>query len=185
MRWEDVRLRFPDQWLELIPMEACEKYGKQYVDEVAIAKVLDADALPDGPYTKHPGYISFAYHTKHRWIVLDEDTLPNYLSGMWKVVHKHDGLLDAIYDEGYAVGMLEVGCSVETVADVRHMPIELVQEIKSKYEAEHGSQVWEEKRKESELGKMARRMLAEGMDVALVSKVTGLSLEGVQSLLAH
>ena len=31
----------------------------------------------------------------------------------------------------------------------------------------------------------ARAMLAEGMDVALVSKVTGLSLEEVQRLLAH
>ncbi len=108
MKWADVRKRFPDQWLELIPIQAYEKYGKQYVDEVAVVNVLQLGSLPSEPYTEHPGYISFAYHTEHRQIVFDGGTLPYHLSTLWCVVHKN-GMVEDLYDEGYATGMLETG----------------------------------------------------------------------------
>ena len=109
MKWADARQRFPDQWLELIPIEACEKYGKQYVDVVAVVNVLHPDSLPSEPYTEYFGYMSFAYHTNHRQIVFDKETLPYPSSGMCVV--RKNGMAEDLYDEGYAVGMLETGFS--------------------------------------------------------------------------
>ncbi len=50
---------------------------------------------------------------------------------------------------------------------------------------EEGMEKGIEKGREEGRREVARRMLARGMDVALVSEVTGLSPEDIQRLLAH
>lgn len=62
MRWSQGCGLFPNQWLELIPTDACEKYGKQYVDEVAIVRLIREEPTTDDVVIKG-GYVQFVYYT--------------------------------------------------------------------------------------------------------------------------
>jgi len=136
VEWSKVREYFPNQWLELIPLDACEKYGKQYVDEVAVIDIVPAESVPNEPYKLNPGYLSFVYHTSKRHCVFDEGTLPEAISSFqWTIVGQY-GVLEMIYDEGRARGLLSCGLTPERVADKIHLPLHVVEEIIETLESE-------------------------------------------------
>ena len=129
MRWCKVREYFPDQWLELIPLDACEKYGKQYVDEVAVIDIVSAESVPNEPYKLNSGYLSFVYHTSKQHCVFDGGTLPEAISSFQWTIVGHYGVLDMIYDDGRAEGLLSCGLFPEEVADRLHLPLHVVEGI--------------------------------------------------------
>ncbi len=116
MLWETARERFPNQWLRVIPFDPYEKRGKVYIDEVAIVDAApDAGPEEEGVSYSH-GYGTIVCHTTARYIELELDVLPR------DTVRKF-GLIDTIYEEGHAIGMLKARCSIEHVSDRLHMSI--------------------------------------------------------------
>ncbi len=114
MLWETARERFPNQWLRVIPFDPYEKRGKVYIDEVAIVDAVSDAGSEEERLSYSHGYRTIVCHTHDRYIELELDVLPH------DTVRKY-GIIERIHEEGYAIGMLKAGCSVEQVSDRLHM----------------------------------------------------------------
>lgn len=130
MLWSNVRAWFPNQWVQVIPFHPYEKRGKVYIDEVAIVDVgIDATPEEEGLSDAH-GYYTLICHTDRRYIELDPGVLPDDSVARF-------GLLEMIQERGFAIGMLQAGCSVEQVSDHLHIPIMDLRKIMAKRVEDH------------------------------------------------
>lgn len=125
MNWYEVRALFPEQWVRLIPMDPFARgvSGKVYVDDVAIVEIPEEVAEAEVSVSRKHGYLTLLYHTREREIILEPGILPT------EMVEIH-GLIDLIYEEAYAVGLLKAGFSEKWVGHRMHFSLESIQQLK-------------------------------------------------------
>ena len=125
MNWTGVRALFPERWVRLIPLDpfARDEQSTVYVDNVAVFEILDEEEEAKVSVSREQGYITLVYDTRERHIELEPGTLPREMVRIYRLV-------DLIYEEAYAVGLLQAGLSELRVADRMHLSLETVQQLK-------------------------------------------------------